>query len=121
MKVRCAPVRCGWRCGGFPGPTSGSMAGATHFFWGRRGIGMMADDGHHGEGEHDQRDMAMPAMPGAGFVVIEAEFVLGGLEAVLDRPAMPFHLHQRLDGCVEWTPGREEGEITFGDIAADQQ
>ncbi len=69
----------------------------------------------------DQRDMAMPAMPGAGFVVIEAEFVLGGLEAVLDRPAMPFHLHQRLDGCVEWTPGREEGEITVGDIAADQQ
>ena len=51
----------------------------------------MTDGGHHGEGEHDQRDMPMPAMPGAGLVVIEAELVLGGLEAVLDGPAMTFH------------------------------
>jgi hypothetical protein len=36
-----------------------------------------AYDGHHGEGEHDKRDMPVPAMPGAGFVVIEAELVLG--------------------------------------------
>src|SRR5450759_3591387 len=36
----------------------------------------MPDDGHHGEGEHDRRDMTVPAMPGAGLVVIEAEFVL---------------------------------------------
>jgi hypothetical protein len=26
----------------------------------------MPDCCHHGEGEHDKRDMAMPAMPGAG-------------------------------------------------------
>jgi hypothetical protein len=30
----------------------------------------------------------MPAMPGTGFVVIETQFILGGLEAVLDGPAM---------------------------------
>ena len=46
-----------------------------HAFWGRRGIGMMADGGHHGEGEHDERDVAMPAMPGTGLIVVEAEFV----------------------------------------------
>ena len=49
-------------------------------FFGRHDIGVMTDDGHHGEGEHDQRDMTVPAMPGAGLVVIEAEFVLGGFE-----------------------------------------
>ena len=48
------------------------------FFGRRHAVGPMTDDGHHGEGEHDQRDMTVPAMPGAGFVVIEAEFVLGG-------------------------------------------
>ena len=36
----------------------------------------------------------MPAMPGAGLVMIEAEFVLGGLETILDRPAMSFDLDQ---------------------------
>jgi hypothetical protein len=32
-------------------------------------------------------------MPGTGFVVIKAEFVLGGFEAVLDSPAMAFYRH----------------------------
>lgn len=90
-------------------------------FGGRRGVGAMPDRSHHGEGEHDQRDMAMPAMPGAGLVVIETKFVLGGLEAVLDRPAMAFHLHQRFDGRILRAPCREEGDIAVGDVAADQQ
>src|SRR5665213_70855 len=60
-----------------------------HRFFGQwRDIGMMTDDSHHGEGEHDQRDMAVPAVPGTAFVVIEAEFVFGGFETVLDGPAM---------------------------------
>jgi hypothetical protein len=29
----------------------------------------MADDSHHGEGEHDEGDVAVPAMPGAGLVI----------------------------------------------------
>ncbi len=48
----------------------------------------MADDGHHGESQHYQRDMAMPAMPGARLVVIETELVLGGLETIFNSPAM---------------------------------
>jgi len=51
--------------------------------------------------------------------VIQAKFVLGRLEAVLDRPAMTFDLDQRLDGRARWTPGRKEGQITIGDVAAD--
>jgi hypothetical protein len=42
----------------------------------------------------------MPAMPGAGLVVIEAEFVFGGLKAVLDSPAMSLHQDQFFPGRV---------------------
>ena len=50
----------------------------------------MTDGGHHSKGEHDERDMPVPAVPGARLVVIEPEFVLGGFEAVFDGPAMAF-------------------------------
>lgn len=64
--------------------------------------------------------MAVPAMPGAGFVVIKAELVLGGFEAVLDGPAMAFHRHQLLDGGVLGAPCRKEGKAAVGKVAADQ-
>lgn len=48
----------------------------------------MTDRDHHGEGQHDQRDMTVPALPGSGLVVVEAQFVLGRLEVVLDDPAI---------------------------------
>ena len=80
----------------------------------------MSDHRHHGEGEHHQGNVAMPAMPGSALVVIEAELVFGGLKAVLDRPAMAFDRHQRFDGCSCWAPGGEEGEIAIGDMATDQ-
>jgi len=63
----------------------------------------------------------MPAMPGSGFVVVEAEFVLGGLEAVFDRPALAFDGDERLDAGTGRAPCREEGEIAVTDIAADQK
>ena len=81
----------------------------------------MADDGHHGEDEHDEGDMAVPAMPGAGLVVIEAELILGSLKTILDRPAMPFHRHQLCHWRALGTPGGEEGQITIGDVATDQE
>lgn len=65
--------------------------------------------------------MAMPAMPGSGFVVVEAEFVFGGFEAVFDRPAMAFDGDERLDAGAGRAPCREEGEVAVIDIAADQQ
>ena len=81
----------------------------------------MADHRHHGEGEHHQRDVAMPPMPGSALVVIESELVFRGLETVLDRPPMAFDRYQRFDGCRRWAPGREEGEIAIGDATTDQQ
>ena len=53
--------------------------------------------------------------------MVEAELVLGGLEAVLDCPAMSLDRDKRLDGGSRRAPGREEGEIAVTDIAADQQ
>ena len=81
----------------------------------------MTDRGQHGEGEHDQRDVTMPTVPGAGFVMIKPEFVRRCLEAILDRPAMAFDLDQGLDTRPSRTPGGEERHIAIGDVAADQQ
>ena len=81
----------------------------------------MADHRHHGEGEHGHGNVTMPAMPGSALVVIEAEFVFSGLEAVLDRPAMAFDRDQRFDGRSCRAPGGEEGKIAIGDAATDQQ
>ena len=66
------------------------------FFW-RRLVGLMLDGSHHGEGEHDERDVTIPAMPRSGFVVVESELVFGCLEAVLDRPAVAFDADKCLD------------------------
>ena len=81
----------------------------------------MADDRHHGEGEHHQGNVAVPAMPGSALVVIETELVLRRLKAVLDRPPMAFDRHQRFDRRSRWAPGGEEGEIAIGDTTTDQQ
>ena len=81
----------------------------------------MADDRHHGEGEHHHGDVAMPAMPGSALVVIESELIFCGLKTILDRPPMAFDRHQRFDGCSRGTPGGEEGEIAIGDTTTDQQ
>ncbi|MDR6116523.1 hypothetical protein QE360_003492 [Sphingomonas sp. SORGH_AS789] len=52
--------------------------------------------------------------------MVEAEFILGGLEAVLDGPAMPFHTDQGFDSRAGRTPGGEAGKVITGDVAADQ-
>src|SRR3954451_13383107 len=82
---------------------------------------MAADRCQHGERQHHQRDVTMPAVPGAGFIMIKAEFVLAGLETVLDAPALPFHRHQRLDAGASRAPGGEVGTLAISQVAPDQQ
>jgi len=53
--------------------------------------------------------------------MVEPEFVLGGLKAILDRPAMSFDLDQGFDTGSVRTPGGEERHVAVGDVAADQQ
>ncbi len=81
----------------------------------------MLDGRHHGEGKHDERDVPMPAMPRPGFVVIETELVLGGLEAVLDCPAAAFNADERVDRSSCGAPCGEVSEIAISDVAPDQQ
>src|SRR5271170_503229 len=54
------------------------------FFW-RRRISPISDRGHHGEGEHHQGPVTVPAMPGSALVVIEPKLVFRGFKAILDR------------------------------------
>ena len=56
----------------------------------------MADDCKHGEGQHDQRDVPVPAVPGPALIMVKPQFGLGSLETVLDGPATAFHGHQCL-------------------------
>ena len=71
-------------------------------------IGAMPDRGHHGESQHDERDVAVPSVPRTGLVVVEAKFVFCGLEAVFDGPAMAFDADERGDVRSGGTPGGEE-------------
>ena len=63
----------------------------------------------------------MPAVPGSGFIVVQPEFIFGGLEAILDRPAMTFDLDKNIYGRARWTPCGEEGQVAIGDVAPDQE
>src|SRR5215211_3649693 len=71
--------------------------GASFCFFGRWRLSAMPDRGHHGEGEHHQGDVTVPAMPGSALVVIEPELVFRGFKAVLDRPSMAFDRDQRFN------------------------
>src|ERR1700758_5594118 len=82
---------------------------------------MIADRCQHGERQHHQRDMTGPAVPGPGFVMIKAQFVLAGLETVFDVPALPFHRDQRLDAGASRAPGGEVGALAISQTASDQQ
>src|ERR1700729_312948 len=63
----------------------------------------------------------MPAMPRSGLVVVEPKFVLGSLEAILNRPTMAFDIDQCLNRRLRRAPGGEVGEIAVRDSAPDQQ
>lgn len=106
------------------GPADHGLGGPVPcrlLFGGRRVVGMLAHGCHHGEGEHDERDMPVPTVPGAGLVVIKAEFVLGHFKTILDGPALTLDLNQGGDIRAGWTPGREEGQFAISDVAADQK
>jgi hypothetical protein len=51
-------------------------------------------------------------MPGSGLVVVETKFILRGLKAVLNRPAVTLDTDQCFDRSSCRTPRREVGKIT---------
>ena len=90
-------------------------------FWGRRVVRAAPDGRHHGEGEHDEGDVAMPTMPRAGLVMVEAQFVLGRFETIFNRPTMSLDRDEGFDACSSRTPGGEERQVAISDVAADQE
>src|SRR5947209_18574304 len=64
-----------------------SRDGASFPGWGWGGVELDPHGHQESEGEHGQRDVAIPAVPGANLVVVQADFLLGDFEAFLDRPA----------------------------------
>ncbi len=67
--------------------TIGFRAVAAAFLWGRL-VCVMADAGHHGERQHDQGHVPVPAVPGPCFVVVEAK-----------------HRSWRTQSCPRWPSG----------------
>src|SRR3954470_14061774 len=55
---------------------------------------VLSDGGEIGESEHCQRDVAVPADPGADFVLIQADLGLALFDQALDGPAQACDLHQ---------------------------
>ena len=67
-------------------------------------ISVMTGDRENSKSQHHQRNMSVPTVPGSGLIVIQAEFVLGGLEGVLNRSAVPFNRDKDFDwGCRRGT------------------
>lgn len=52
-----------------------------------------AGGGQEGVGRHRQRDMPVPAVPAAHFILVQPDFPLGCLETLFDHPAHAGHLH----------------------------
>ena len=53
-------------------------------------------------GQHDQREMAMQAIPAAALVMVQATLAFGIFVELLNRPAAMRHLHQALQRRVRW-------------------
>jgi hypothetical protein len=58
------------------------------------GSGLGSSDDQEGVGQQGQGDVPVPARPATDLVVVQADLILGLLEAVLDRPPGPGHPNQ---------------------------
>jgi hypothetical protein len=67
-------------------------------------------------------DVTVPAVVAAKLVLVQAGFVLGGLEAFLDGPSGSGDAHELVDAGARRTEAQVVGQfIRVGDAAADQQ
>ena len=105
--------------------TSGTVSGSSSAA--KSGVGSspdgdLAQHGEVGVSQHGERDVAVPAGPGADLVLVEADLALGRLEAGLDRPARASDLDEVGERRAVGGVGQVEGELVgLGDAAPDQQ
>src|SRR5215831_5927609 len=74
-------------------------------------MGRGGGDGEPGVSEHGEGDVPVPGMPEADLVVVEADLVLGRLEALLDRPANADDGDQHVQRSVGLGVADEVGEL----------
>jgi hypothetical protein len=71
-------------------------------------------------GEHGQGGVPVPGVVAADLVVVEPGFGLGGLEAVLDRPAGSGHADQVLIGSGSGGAAQVIGQLVLAFAGARQ-
>jgi len=81
---------------------------------------MMADHSHHGEGQHDEGDVTVPAVPGAGLVVIKPQLVLGGFELSSMAQRCPSTLTNAARSVPAGHKVEKKGQIAVAEVAPDQ-
>lgn len=79
------------------------------------------DVGEQGVGEHGQGGPAVPGVPAADLVLVEADVAFGGLEVLLDSPALSGHGDEVGEGDVGGVVAAVVGELAGGVVAADHQ
>src|ERR1051325_6629008 len=89
-------------------------------FGGGGGVGWGGSAAQQEKGQQNRRAVPLPAVPGTGLVMVETEFVFGGLEAVLDGPAPPLDRYQGFHVGPGRAPGGEKGQGALGDGAGER-
>jgi hypothetical protein len=74
----------------------------------------LAEADHYDERQHDQGHMPPPAVPGAGFIVVEPKLVLGALETVVNDRTAALDLDQPVHACAGRAPSGEERKLAVG-------
>src|SRR6476469_9580480 len=130
--VRVCPLRRSrWRSLRISASVSGirrRCIGAASWFaglgrWGcvaATSSGSMRGDGEEGVGEHGECDVAVPCVPGADLVVVEAGFVLARSEAFFDRPAGAGYLHDFAESGLVRVVASVEREFSVVEGASDE-
>ena len=85
------------------------------------GSGLGADRRQERLGDQDQGHVPIPAIPATNLVVVQADLVLGGLEAFLDRPADPRHPDQLGQAGTGRAETGVEGQLSIRQPPAHQQ
>ncbi len=65
--------------------------------------------------------MTLPSEIVADFVVSQTDVLLGKLKTFFDFPARASHLHERLEGCVEWGKSEVVSQLSIGHTGSDQR
>ena len=106
-------------------PVRGRTASTSRQVWGTVRPGRFWESQrlpHHEEvGQHDERGVAVPALPAAALVVAQPKELLAVPEALLDGPAQAGQPHQLVRGHFRRAVGQVALEFVRGGVAAQQQ